>query len=134
MRLDHTFPLRIALAALVLLLVASLTGNFFQLLHAWELAEARDARPAGDFFRSRQELPVYVRGGSSLALTLPTGVLLQESTPRRVATLGKFYGREFLLTVHSAAFARPDALEVARSHEPPHFEAPYSFEPGDRAP
>ena len=134
--LDPRFlpTLKIVLTTIIVLLGFSLAGNLFQLVYAWKAAELSDGRPAGAVFRTRQELVVFTRGSTKPVLTLPADVLLQESTPAGVATLGKFYGREFLFTVHSAEFEQPAALELVRPAEPPHFEAPYTFDSESHAP
>lgn len=117
--------MKITLAVLAALLVVSVVLNLRQ---AWRAAELHDRRPAEALFRSRYDLLLSTRGTDAReGLSLPAGVILQESTPRGAATLGKRYAREFLLIIRTED-PGAGALEEARLPTPEHFEAPYTFE------
>jgi hypothetical protein len=77
-------------------LVSSLALNLY---FYWSLAESRDRRPTGDTFALKRDVPVYINGDSNVAFMLPQGTRLQDSTPKGAATLGKFYGHEFILVL-----------------------------------
>lgn len=53
-----------------------------------------DARPKGEIFTLNEERVILSKG---VAVTLPAGTMLQESTPQGAATLGKISHREYLL-------------------------------------
>ena len=117
------------LAVLGVLLVGSTALN----LHLYlSLAECRDRRPAGDTLTLKRDAPVYLEGSSGAVFTLPRGTHLQDSTPRGMATLGKFYGHEFILVLRQGDETGgwqidPDLFDHPQSNPDDRFSDDYSL-------
>ena len=82
--------LALAIIEAVLLLNVWLNYNFY-----------RTGRPQGIEITLAKSLPVYPQNSSSAAFLLPAGTVVQSSTPDGLSTLGKRYGFEYLLIIHS---------------------------------
>jgi hypothetical protein len=100
-----------------LLGLALLTVAVLWLCREMTFATYRDGRPMGRILALQRAHPVFVGRESktlgeypglkappagAIALTLPEGTILQESVPHGMATLGKDYGRDYLLIIHSS--------------------------------
>ena len=109
--------LRISLVLNAVLLVG-LGVALWQLLL---LVTYRDARPEGPPFILQHDLSV--QDGARTAFVLPAGTRLQESIPQGMATLGKHYGMEYVLLIHSdrSDLPPPDTRKELGWIEPYHF-------------
>ncbi len=109
--------LRLSLALNVVLLVA-LGIALWQLLM---LVTYRDARPEGPPLILEHDLSIH--DGARTAFVLPAGTRLQQSTPQGMATLGKNYGAEYIILIHSDS---PD-LPPPDTHKEQGWMEPYHF-------
>jgi hypothetical protein len=86
--------------ALNLILLAAVTGLLSLLV--WQscvAAELIDARPRGAVISLPRDIKII--SSNAPAIVLPTGTVLQESTPQGAATLGKIYDRQYILTIRT---------------------------------
>jgi len=85
-----------------IVLLLCLTGGFFYFLYySFRTQSELDARPKGSILTLPKEQKII--SGDSI-ITLPSGTILQESTPQGAATLGKIPHREYVLVISTKDF------------------------------
>jgi hypothetical protein len=103
-----------------------LVETFFFLKSFLDYKTYKTGRPQGVEISLSKDLPVFGLNSSTPVFTLPAGTVVQGSSPCGLSTLGKYYGFDYLLIIHSK---KPLEIDVEKSSD--EWSHKYSFTPND---